>query len=69
MHMVFDTELTLPPCPLSANVSSVKPDRGDNHHSSAISTEIFGPGLNVRRCCVVSWRALVSPQMSGERGQ
>lgn len=27
------------------------------------------PGLNVRRCCVVSWRALVSPQMSGERGQ
>lgn len=27
------------------------------------------PGLNVRRCCVVSWRVLVSPQMSGERGQ
>lgn len=27
------------------------------------------PGLNVRRCCVLSWTALVSPQMSGERGQ
>lgn len=27
------------------------------------------PALNVRRCCVVSWKALVSPQMSGERSQ
>ena len=28
-----------PPCPMSANVSSVKPDHRDNHHSSAISTK------------------------------
>lgn len=37
-----------------------------------ITRQLLAPNLwlalNVRRCCVVSWRVLVSPQMSGERG-
>lgn len=59
LHSAFETELILP--------SSVNPDHQDNHHSSAISNKSLA-ALNVWRCCVVSWRAPVSPQMSGGRG-
>lgn len=40
-RIAFETEL-FSPRPLSANVSPVKPDRGDNHHSSAISSKSRG---------------------------
>ncbi|KAI4812660.1 hypothetical protein KUCAC02_024030 [Chaenocephalus aceratus] len=40
------------PCPLSTSVSSVQPDRGDNHHSSAISTKSLArPECEEMLCC------------------
>lgn len=51
-HGVWHWAHVPPSLPLSANVSSVKPDRGDNHHSSAISTKsLAGSECEEMLCC------------------
>lgn len=62
------SSLSSSPQPLSTNVSFMKPNLRDNHHSSAISTESLADSeCEEMLCCQLE--ALVSPRMSGERGQ
>lgn len=69
MHTVFDTELTFPLPFLCQQTSPLWNLTAGTIIIPRLLAPNLWPALNVKRCCVVSWMALVSPQMSGERGQ